>query len=351
MPLEIADRAIDFAFSHTPPEEDIEIGFFGGEPLLAFPLLFEITHRIKSRPHFNPERVKFSITTNGTLLTPAIAAFLYQHRVGVTISCDGPPSLHDRFRHTADGRGTSQRVEEAIRMVLAVQGRVTVNAVYGPETLTSMPETLEYLSSLGVRQLHFNPDFSAKWSEADIAKIPEAYGALAQQYIQYYREGRPHFISLIDNKITVMLRGGYQSTEKCRMGEGEFAFTPSGQVYPCERLASADGEKHVIGNVTNLVQIGALKNHFAQGAATNESCLRCSVKDYCIHWCGCSNYFMSGYYNRVSPFLCTSEQTALRLASEVFQALEPEFGAVFLKHLGKESAQCSSDLGCHSSPA
>lgn len=351
MPMEVASRAIEFAFSHTPLDEDIEIGFFGGEPLLEFPLLQELTRRIEAHSQFDAARVKFSITTNGTLMTAAIVSFLDLHGIAITISCDGPPAIQDRFRHSADGTGSSRRVEEAIRLILAARGRVTINAVYGPETLPSMPEMLAYLSALGVRQVHFNPNFSAKWGQQDVDRVPEIYATLAHQYIRYYREGRPHFISLIDNKITVMLRGGYQRTEKCRMGEGEFAFMPSGQVYPCERLAGEAPDIHVIGKVTNLVQIGSLQNHFASGTPANEPCLQCSLKEYCVHWCGCSNYFMTGYYDRVSPFLCVSEKTALRLATEVFQTLESEFGSVFMKHMGKEGARCISDPVCLALPA
>lgn len=343
MPLEVADLAVKFALSHTPQSEDVEIGFFGGEPLLAFPLLKEITSRIESHPQYDPKRVKLSITTNGTLVTAEILDFFGRHRIAMCISCDGPPAIQDRHRHFADGAGSSRRVEEAIRMSLAAQGRVVINAVFGPGTLSAMPETLEYFSSLGVRQVHFSPDFSAKWTENDAQKVPDVYQALADRYMKYYREGRPHFISLLDNKITVMLRGGYQKTEKCRMGEGEFAFSPTGQIYACERLAGVDAENHVVGTVNGLVQIGALPNHFAPGAAANESCLQCSVRDYCVHWCGCSNYFMSGYYNRVSPFLCMSERTALRLATRIFQTLETELGPIFLHHLGKQDVRWASD--------
>jgi len=77
--------------------------------------------------------------------------------------------------------------------------------------------------------------------------------------MRYYREGCPHFISLLDHKIVVMLRGGYQPLEKCRMGKGEFAFTPSGEVYPCERLAAGNPHTHAIGKLDALVEIGPLR--------------------------------------------------------------------------------------------
>jgi uncharacterized protein len=334
MPLDVAGRIIDFAFRNTPPSEDIDLGFFGGEPLLEFPLLRAVTQRIETHASYDQCRVKLSVVTNGTLLSAEIARFLQQHRIAVTISCDGPPAVHDKFRHFPGGGGTSRMVENGIRTALAVLERVPVNAVYRPDTVEHLPEVIDYLSSLGVRQIYLNPDFSAGWTEEAVARVPPIYQAIAERYMNFYREGRPHFISLIDSKITVMLRGGYQPLERCRMGTGEFAFTPSGHVFPCERLVASDPEKHAIGSTNGLVQIGPLRDHFAPGPPVSAPCVLCGLQGYCVNWCGCSNYFMTGSYNRVSPFLCVSERTLMELAALVFRTLESELGPTFMDHLG-----------------
>ena len=142
------------------------------------------------------------------------------------------------------------------------------------------------------------------------------------------------FISLIDSKITVMLRGGYQPLERCRMGTGEFAFAPSGHVFPCERLAAAEPQTHSIGSINGMIRIGPLRDHFASGPPVNAPCVSCGLQPYCVNWCGCSNYFMTGFYNRVSPFLCESEQTLIKLAALIFETLESELGPTFMDHLG-----------------
>ena len=209
-----------------------------------------------------------------------------------------------------------------------------VNAVYRPDTIAQLPQTIESFSSLGVRQIYLNADFSARWTREDVEKVPDIYESLAQLYMRFYREGKPHFISLFDSKITVLLRGGYQAREKCRMGKGEFAFTPSGRVYPCERLAASDPEAHAIGSVNGLVRIEPLHDHLAAGPPVNAPCMSCSIREYCVNWCGCSNYFMTGYYNRVSPFLCQSERTAITLAADIFRIIESELGPTFLEHSG-----------------
>lgn len=334
MSIEDAGRIVDFAFRNTPPAENIDIGFFGGEPLLEFPLMRELAARIEARPDFDPCRVKLDTVTNGTLLTEEMAGFFREHHIGVTISCDGLPRVHDAFRHFPDGAGSSQLVERAVRLAIAVLGRVPVNAVYRPETLESLPETIDYFSSLGVRQIYLNPDFSARWTESDIARLPAIYSSIAERYMRFYRENRAHFISLVDGKIAVLLRGGYQPLERCRMGTGEFAFTASGHVLPCERLAAIDPEKHSIGATNGLIRIGPLQPHLAPGPPVNAACVSCGIREYCMNWCGCSNYFMTGAYNRVVPFLCASERASVEVALNVFQTLESELGPTFVDHVG-----------------
>ena len=334
MPLDVARRIIDFAFQNTPADDDIEIGFFGGEPLLEFPLLRYITGMVRSHPSFDPCRVHLNLTTNGTLLTPEIIDFLDEHDILATISCDGPPPVHNQFRRMADGEGSSALVERGIRLAMKKLRHVPVNAVYGPTTLAQLPQTIDYFSSLGVREIYLNPNFSARWTPADVDRIPETYAAVAAQYVRFYRERRPHYISLIDSKITVILRGGYQDIEHCHMGEREFAFTATGRILPCERFAAEDPERHSIGTANGLIHIDILRNHFAPGPPVNTPCLSCSLQPYCANWCGCSNYFMSGHYNRVAPFLCVSERTSIELAFDIFRTLESELGPTFIDHLG-----------------
>jgi uncharacterized protein len=197
-----------------------------------------------------------------------------------------------------------------------------------------LPQTVEYLSGLGVRRIYLNPDFSAPWSGAEAALLPEIYRAIGKRYIQWYLDHDPHFISLIDSKIAVLVRGGYQAVERCQMGKGEMAFTADGGIYPCERLI-ADGAsgKHCIGNVAQGIDLSRLACQSAPGEAVNAECLQCGLRSYCMNWCGCSNVFMTGYTNRVGPFLCASEKASIQIAGEVFAALEQQLGPLFLHHL------------------
>jgi uncharacterized protein len=333
MSCSTAKKVIDFVLRHAPLDEPIDIGFFGGEPLLEFDLVKAITRLIEDHPSFDPRRVRMTIVTNGTIFSDDIADFVSAHEIGFGISCDGAPRTHDLFRRFPDGEGSSDAVARNIRRAVDALCHVMTNAVYHPRSFQDLPDTVRFLSSLGVRQIYLNPDFSAPWRESDARLLPEVYDQVGQQYIAYYLACRPHFISLIDSKITVILRGGYAPNERCQMGRRELAFAPDGAIYACERLIGAANDGHCIGHVDQGLKLDRLSCHLAAGSPLNPECLACGLRDYCMNWCGCSNYFASGYYNRVSAFLCASERAAIQTAFHVYQTLEGALGAAFVEHV------------------
>jgi uncharacterized protein len=334
MSLETARDAVDFIFRQAAGMDQLEIGFFGGEPLLEFELIRDVTPFIKSQPGFDRHRVGLTVVTNGTIFSDAIAEFLIAHDIRFCLSCDGPPHVQDAFRKSAAGEPSSDRVEATIRSALKSLPALLVNSVYRPETLESLPETIAYLSGLGLRQLYFNPDFSAPWTPADLARLPAIYEEVAERYMELYLRGDPHFISLIDNKIAVIIRGGYQLPERCSMGRREMAFTPDRRIYPCERLIGApEDDGHCIGSLDRGIDLSGLSCRHAGREAINPECLTCGLQEYCMTWCGCSNYFMTGQYNRVGPFLCASERAAIQAAFRAFTTLENTLGPTFVHHL------------------
>ncbi len=332
MSRETAASIVAFIFQHTPPGELIDIGFFGGEPLLEFELLKSIVGMVTRHPLYKSHPVLFSVVTNGTIFSDELATELQQLQITLGISCDGAPAVQDASRVFADGRGSSGVVEANIRHALRFFPFMPINAVYRPETLCFLPETVDYLAGLGVRNIYLNPDISARWSEPDLLQLPRLYGAIGQKYMEFYRAGEPRHISLIDSKIVVILRNGYHVMEKCRMGKGEFAFAPSGNVYPCERLIGGDdGSVHCLGNVTQGIATLRRCNHDAQSTA-NDACQSCTLSAYCMNWCGCTNFFATGDYNSPGPFLCGSEKAAIQTAYGILEQLRLE-GITFSDHL------------------
>jgi uncharacterized protein len=334
MSAETARDAVDFIFRQANGADQCEIGYFGGEPLLEFGLIREITPYIEAHAGFDARRVGLTVVTNGTIFSDAIADFLTAHNIRFCLSCDGPPPIQDAFRRSPAGEPSSGRVEATIRAARRALPAMLVNSVFRPETLASLPGTIAYLSGLGLRQLYFNPDFSAPWTDADLARLPAVYEEIAEDYIRRYLDGDPHFISLIDNKIAVILREGYQPLERCGMGRRELAFTPDRRIFPCERLiGDSENGGHCIGSLDRGIDLSRLSCRQATHEGANAECLACGLRDYCMTWCGCSNFFMTGDYDRVGPFLCASEKAAIQAAFRAFTTLERELGPTFVHHL------------------
>ena len=333
MSAETAARVVDFIYANSTPEEPIEIGLFGGEPLSSFAMVRHCTDLVKNHPDYDHQRVTLSLVTNGTIFSEEIADFLQAHDITFCLSCDGPPAIQDRFRRFPDGSGSSTAVESTIRQALGRLPTVLVNAVYSPETLPDLPAIVDYFISLGLRKIYLNANYGARWTARDAALLPEIFERISERYIAMQLQGDPCFISVIDSKLAVILKKGYGPMERCRMGRGEFAFTPSGRIYPCERLIGADNETdHCIGTVFSGINAHALGCQPRSDSADQE-CADCSLRPYCMHWCGCSNFFSTGRYDRVGPFQCASEQTAISTAHTVFETLSQSLGATFLDHL------------------
>jgi uncharacterized protein len=300
MDMATARKAIDFAFSFMPRGGDLEMGFFGGEPFLEFDLLRRITRLVENHPSFDPEHVSLAVTTNGTIFSDEIASFLTDHSFKVCISCDGPPEIQNSSRRIAEGKETALIVERTLTAACAALPEVMVNAVFNPGNFRNMRQTVEYLSGTGARQIFLNPDYSATWTPADVDELRGVYRSLAGRYVEWYLSGVPHFVSLIDSKVAVLLRGGYQPMERCHMGTAELAVTPDGSIYPCERLIGGGPEApYRIGHIDTGIDPSSRSRLCACGGSSNPECVTCSVREYCMNWCGCSNIFMTGLPDRV----------------------------------------------------
>ena len=344
MAPETALNIVDFMYRNTPPDDTIKVGFFGGEPLLEFELLTAITEMIERHPSFSKDRILLSIATNGTIVTGEILDFIKEHDISLGFSCDGPPEVHDRHRRQKTGGGTGKIVEKNICLAVETLPAVIVNAVHHPDTVEYLAESVNYFKSLGITNVYLNPDYSANWTMPDMAAMVVAYKRVGELYTQYYLEHEPIFISLIDYKIAVLLRKGYRPEETCRMGVAELAFTPEGRIFPCERLIGDGlGDDHCIGHLDTGIDTSKMACHTKPGRILNIECMTCSLKKYCMNWCGCSNFMASGFYNRVNSFVCASEKAAIGAAFEAFRTIEKKLGPTFYGHLtlsDKQSGLC-----------
>lgn len=337
--LATAKEAVDFALKVAPPKRGIKFSFFGGEPLLRFDLIKKITKYIREKEKENKVTISLSVTSNGTLLTDSIFDFFKKENIELCISIDGPAHIHNLNRVYMDGRGSFEDVAEKLRRAVRELGNIQVNAVYGPMTLEFLPETVAFFTQLGVSVIHLNPNIRASWPDEKTSELGETYLKIADQYIENYRNGREIAINLIDSKIIVFLKGGYDASDRCGMAETEWGFAPSGNIYPCERfIGEDDNSAFCFGNVHNGIDVERRCHLLEKRGNHNEECVNCALQKYCMNWCGCTNYFMTGQTDISGPFMCASEKAAIQAAQKVLVTLKDDelFLDHFLKYLHEE---------------
>jgi uncharacterized protein len=207
--------------------------------------------------------------------------------------------------------------------------------VYTPSTCIELVNCIKHLSGMGIRYQFFNPDYSASWSLKDLENLKKIYQQIAELYLSFHRDGNPHFINIIDEKVALVVHGGFRPGDKCSMGEGEFAFSPQGLIFPCERLVGdGNANEHAIGHIENP-EVLKLKRCKGNPFCSNEECLVCGVADYCMNWCGCSNFFASGDYNRVNSFICHSEKAAIEAVMSIIDDLNCAKPEILMGHFSE----------------
>lgn len=240
MPDELAMRAIRMAF-RTPPEEPVGLSFFGGEPMLEFPLLARLTRQAVRLAQRSGRRLEFSITTNGTLLSPRHLHFLRHYGFYVALSIDGVGAVQDRHRTFVGGRNSSEVVWRNLARAVERLERLHVMSVVNPDTLDGLLELAEKLYRLGVGSMSLLPNHEAFWSDAERARVREVYHRLARISFATLETDERFAITPFAQMHPVRpLR-----VPACGFGEGECTVSPRGHLYPCAKLVGTDTHEAV----------------------------------------------------------------------------------------------------------
>ncbi len=338
MSLETAKKIIDFSMSMAVPGERVEFGFFGVEPFLRFNQIRDIVSYAREVEQGGASPVDFHITTNGTLITPNRLSFLRSENIGLCISVDGPAYIHDRNRRFKNGRGSFNVVMQNLGLAVETLDKVQVNSVYGPESVGSLAEIVGFFVGHDVPLIHLNPNITSTWGASNMELLEESYRAVADVYIDSYQKGKEIAVSLIDSKIIVFLKQGYERADRCGMGATEWGFAPSGNIYPCERfIVEDDGGELCLGNVHTGVNTTSRCAMLKRRGNHNPECAACSLGKFCMNWCGCTNYFMTGDAGLSSAFLCRSEKASIRAAQYALDTLRNDdlFVDHFYRYLNK----------------
>lgn len=321
MTAEIAVAAIDRAVRST--SNQLELGFFGGEPLLeAVALVDWIEHAIRATDKRGLQTV-FHLTTNGTVVDPVAWQVMSRPDLQLSLSHDGLPEIHDRHRRSAEGHGSSAAVLNTMDRLQHHGRDFNVVMVVRPDTVSSLPEAIEFLLQRGVRQITPSLDLWTTWTREDLDRLQLAIS----RSVDVWRRSLPGLsISWFDEKAARLSRLNTNTTARCQFGHGQIAVSPLGNLYPCERLIGedrADNSMRLPGNALD-------GDNFCQttpfGERSHPACSNCALEPMCGTSCRCSNFIRTGDATTPDGLLCWLETICFRETARVLNERPVESG-------------------------
>ena len=308
MSFEVGKQALDFLDANSGNRRNLEVDFFGGEPLMNFGVVKELVAYARSIEKEKGKRFRFTLTTNGLLIDDDVIDFANREMSNVVLSLDGRKEIHDRYRVDYAGNGSWERVVPKFQKLVEARGGKNY---YMRGTFThANPDFLEDIKvmlDLGFTELSMEPVVCAPGdpealTEEDLPVVMSQYEELARLMLKRRREGRPFtfYHYMLD------LSGGpciYKRVSGCGSGTEYMAVTPWGDLYPCHQFV---GEKAFrLGDVWNGVTETAAQDEFAAcNVYAREECRDCWARLYCSGGCAANAYHATGSVRGVYRYGC-----------------------------------------------
>ena len=330
MSLETGKKALDYLVTHSGARTNLEVDFFGGEPLLNWEVVKELVAYGRSLEEPYKKHFRFTLTTNGVLLDDEVMEFCNREMDNVVLSIDGRKEVHDRMRPFRKGAGSYDLILPKFIKFAAMRRELGlkyyVRGTYTHWNLDFAADVL-HLADLGFDQISVEPVVAPK--EADYAIRPEDVPALMEQYDILSREmirrekegnGFNFFHFMID------LTGGpcvYKRLSGCGSGTEYLAVTPWGDFYPCHQFVGM--EDFLLGNVTSGIEAEETVTEFKKvNVYSKKECSTCFARFYCSGGCPANSYNFTGQIGSVYEIGCMLERKRVECALMIKAALADE---------------------------
>ena len=308
MSFEVGKQALDFLIANSGSRRNLEVDFFGGEPLVNFQVVKDLVAYARSIEKEHNKNFRFTLTTNGLLIDEDVIEFANRECHNVVLSLDGRKEIHDRFRVDYAGNGSWDRIVPKFQQLVKARNG---QGYYMRGTFThANPDFLkdiQVMLDLGFNELSMEPvvaapDDPSALTEEDKAIVMEQYEKLAMLMLDKDREGKPFtfYHYMID------LTGGpciYKRISGCGSGTEYMAVTPWGDLYPCHQFVGE--EKFKLGDVWKGVDNTEIQNEFLEcNVYARPECRDCWARLYCSGGCAANAYHATGSVKGVYKFGC-----------------------------------------------
>ena len=325
MSYEVGKKALDFLVANSGNRVNLEVDFFGGEPLLNWQVVKDLVAYGRSLEEPNHKKFRFTLTTNGVLLDNEILECANKEMANLVLSIDGRKEIHDLMRPYRGGQGSYDKVVPIFRKAAESRGQMNyyVRGTFTRNNLDFSKDVM-HLADLGFEQISVEPvvaspedDYALR--EEDIPALLEEYDRLPAELLNRRKEGKGfnffHFMIDLEGGPCVAKR-----LSGCGSGTEYLAVTPWGDLYPCHQFVGK--EEFLMGNVFE----GIIRTDIRDGFKTcnvyaKEKCRNCFARFYCSGGCAANSYNFHGHINDAYDLGCELQRKRIECAIMIKAAL------------------------------
>ena len=308
MSFEVGKQALDFLIAHSGSRRNLEVDFFGGEPLMNWDVVKRLVAYGREQEKIHNKKFRFTLTTNGMLIDDDVIEFANKEMHNVVLSLDGRKEVHDSLRKTASGKGSYDIIVPKFQKLVEsrggkgyyVRGTFTHNNVEFTKDLLHMADL--GFTELSMEPVVCGPDEPYALTESDKPILFEQYELLAKEMIRRKKAGNgfTFYHYMIDLKAGPCV---YKRISGCGSGTEYLAVTPWGELYPCHQFVG--DPKYSMGDVWQGVTNTALRDEFKQcNAYARPGCRDCWARMYCSGGCAANAYHATGSIKGVYEYGC-----------------------------------------------
>ncbi len=313
-PKSVIDRFLDVVLMLTHGSKSCSITLFGGEPLLVFDRLVYFVENAQKRGL----SLKYSITTNGTLINDEMVKYLAGKGIMLLLSVDGGKKSHDKHRCYPDGNGSFDDIIKNLDLLRKYQGWTGVRVTPTPETIPLLVSDLKELHSYGVNQFIVGPATGIKWTKHSIDMFSHQTIETSQWYASLKKTGDPIKLSFAeaDKESSYTYYG-------CGAGRARAAIDIDGTIYGCAKLASAHKSGSGVMSIGNVFDDVPISSPINRAALFNKSlwerkrCEKCNILSTCHGGCPAANYTSTGSMYKQPDYECRMNKVVQKAKVEI----------------------------------
>lgn len=325
MSFEVGKKALDFLVANSGNRVNLEVDFFGGEPLMNWDVVKQLVEYGRSLEEPNHKKFRFTLTTNGVLLNDEIMEYLNKEMSNVVLSLDGRKEVNDNMRPFRTGQGSYDLIVPKFQKLADSRNQMNyyVRGTFTRDNL-DFSEDVKHFADLGFKQMSIEPVVGPEEDpysirEQDLPQIMEEYDKLALEYIKREKEGNGfnffHFMIDLNQGPCV-----YKRLSGCGSGTEYLAVTPWGDFYPCHQFVG--NEDFLMGNVDEGIVRNDLIDTFSNcNVYSKEKCKNCFARFYCSGGCAANSYNFHGTIHDAYDIGCEMQKKRVECSIMIKAAL------------------------------